>query len=101
MNQNLDTFSPIKMTVSNFVKYIYVSGEKMARNDCKMVKCKSCAFHFESESKLQNSHNCSKVLKPSLFLLQTASGNALEFVWWGKNARINFFTSYWQVFVYN
>ena len=72
------------MTVSNFVKYIYVSGEKMARNDCKMVKCKSCAFHFESESKLQNSHNCSKVLKPSLFLLQTASGNALEFVWWGK-----------------
>jgi hypothetical protein len=33
-----------------FVKDIYVVGEKMARNDCKIAKCKSCAFHFESES---------------------------------------------------
>ena len=33
----------------NFVKYIYVIGKKIARNDCKMAKHKSCPFHFESE----------------------------------------------------
>ena len=45
------------MTVSaylNLVKYIYAVGQKMARNDCNMVKRKSCAFHFESESTREN-----------------------------------------------
>jgi hypothetical protein len=34
----------------NFVKDIYIVGDKIARNDCKMANRKSCAFHFESES---------------------------------------------------
>jgi hypothetical protein len=42
------------------VKDIYLVAKKMnrnvrkmamARNDCKMAKCKSCPFHFELESK--------------------------------------------------
>ena len=35
----------------NFLKDIYVVGKKMARNDCKIAKCRICAFHFKSESK--------------------------------------------------
>ena len=44
-------------TSLNSVKDIYVVGEKMARNYCKIAKCKSCPFHFDSESKKKRKLN--------------------------------------------
>ena len=49
-------FTNLIMCLMNFKKirgYTRKSqnlGKKMARNDCKMAKRKSCPFHFESES---------------------------------------------------
>ena len=51
-------FSPSKWPSDpKFCERYLCSWQKMARNDCKSAKCKSCPFHFESEfmTKIMNS----------------------------------------------